>query len=320
MTSEITQAHRPASQTRAVNGTMELRQVPPSELDLSLGRLRQISAGAVRQKSESLRDKGQLSPLVAADHDDRLILVDGFARLRAALHLGWATILVAVVRLSGAQMKAQIYLRNRERGLLFFEECRLVRELVEVEKLNQVEIGDILERHKSWVCRRLFLCRSLSPQLIEDAELGLLSGGSLRRLALLPPRNQEELVTVARRDALTSHETVALLELWRRASDPEVRRYLLEHPRDALERARGEEREPAPDDLHLGKDGKYLLESLVILSQVSLRIQSRLRARAPPPSADGMADLKRARARAEGECRRALEAVEQWLAGMGGDR
>jgi ParB-like chromosome segregation protein Spo0J len=297
---------------------MELRQVPPSELDLSLGRLRQISAGAVRQKSESLRDKGQLSPLVAADHDDRLILVDGFARLRAALHLGWARVLVAVVRLSGAQMKAQIYLRNRKRGLLFFEECRLVRELAEVEKLNQVEIGDILERHKSWVCRRLFLCRSLSPQLIEDAELGLLGEGSLRRLALLPPRNQEELVTVARRDTLASHEIVALLELWRRASDPEVRRYLLEHPRDALERAQGQERET--DDPHLGKDGKCLLESLVILSQVSLRIQNRLRARAARPSAEGMADLQRARARAEGECRRALEAVEQWLAGIGGDR
>ena len=47
---------------------MELRHVDPSVLDLSLGRLRQLPKAAVRAKEASLRAKGQLSPLVAAEH------------------------------------------------------------------------------------------------------------------------------------------------------------------------------------------------------------------------------------------------------------
>jgi len=77
-----------------------------------------VPAGAVREKVESLKSKGQLSPLVAAEQDGVLVLVDGFVRHLAATHLGLETLLVEVVQLSPVQMKVQLYLRNRERGLL----------------------------------------------------------------------------------------------------------------------------------------------------------------------------------------------------------
>ena len=138
---------------------MLLRREEPVALDLSLGRLRQLPEPVVRRMVESLRSKGQLTPLAVAEHEGRLMLVDGFVRHLAAVRLGLETVLVEVMQLSPVQMKAQVYLRNRERGLLLIEECRLVRELVEVDRLNQVEVGDLLERHKSWVCRRLSLSR-----------------------------------------------------------------------------------------------------------------------------------------------------------------
>lgn len=95
---------------------MELRSVEPSALDLSLGRLRQLPEAAVRAKEASLRAKGQLSPLVAAEHEGLLMLIDGFVRHLAAVRLGLDHVLVEVVRLSAVQMKAQVYLRYRERG------------------------------------------------------------------------------------------------------------------------------------------------------------------------------------------------------------
>jgi ParB-like chromosome segregation protein Spo0J len=295
---------------------VELRRVKPTELDLSLGRLRQVPEGAVREKLESLRSKGQLSPLVAAEQAGVLVLIDGFARHLAAVRLGLESVLVEVVQLSPVQMKAQVYLRNRERGFQLLEECRLVRELAEAEGQSQVEIGELLERHKSWVCRRLSLMRSLSPSLVEDLSLGLLGPGSLRQLALLQPRNQEELVAVSKREGLGPRDTATLVDLWRRAPDPESRRYLIDHPQDAIRRARGKPDEPV--DPRLGQAGRQALEGMTALRQTSLRLLRRLRDGLGDLPPEGVAVLAEARRRAAEDSRSALEAVEGWLSKQGG--
>lgn len=295
---------------------MELRRVAPSALDLSLSRLRQLPQGAVRRTEESLRSKGQLSPLVAASVEGRLVLVDGFLRQLAAVRLGLESVLVEVVELSPTQMKAQVYLRNRERGLRLIEECRLVRELVEVDRLSQVEVGDVLERHKSWVCRRLSLSREVSAHLLEDVSLGLLGEGSLRKLAQLPARNQEELWAVCQRDGLGSKEVRALAELWLRAPDPESRRYLLEHPREALRLARGAE--PSSEDPRLGKAGRDLLGSLLTLRRIALRVTSRVGEGLGELPPEALARLEKVTERADADCRTALDAVAARLRAAGG--
>jgi ParB-like chromosome segregation protein Spo0J len=294
---------------------MVFREVSPGELDLSLGRLRQFPEAAVREKAASLRSKGQLTPVVAAEQGGLLVLVDGFVRHLAAVRLGLPTLLVEVIQVSPVQMKAQVYLRNRDRGLMLLEECRLVVELSDQDGLSQVEIGDALERHKSWVCRRLGLYRSLSPHLLADASVGLIEGGSLRRLAQLPARNQEELVAVARRDGLSSRETSVLVDLWRRATDGEARRYVMEHPLEAIRRVRaGRER---PVDARLGKAGCELLESLLVVRQASLRMQRRLRDGLGELPTEGMTVLAAARDRAEDDCATALREVRGWLSRAG---
>jgi hypothetical protein len=59
---------------------------------------------------------------VAAEHEGKLVLVDGFARQRAAVRLGLETLLV--LELTPVQMKAQLCLRNRERGMRLLERRR----------------------------------------------------------------------------------------------------------------------------------------------------------------------------------------------------
>lgn len=173
---------------------MERRRIALDELDLTLGRLRRLPEGEVSRMVASLGSKGQLSAVVAARQGEALVLVDGFVRVLAARRLGLSELWVEVIEVTTAQMKAQVYLRNRERGLLLLEECRLVHELNRADGLGQVEIGELLERHKSWVCRRLGLYRALSPHLRDDGSLHRLGSGSIRQLALLPHRNQEEVV------------------------------------------------------------------------------------------------------------------------------
>jgi hypothetical protein len=175
---------------------------------------------------------------VAAEHEGQLVLIDGFARQAAAVRMGLGTMAVEVVELTAVQMKAQLYLRNRERASNLVDECRLVRKLCESDGLNQVEVSALLERHKSWVNRRLALCRALSPRLLSEGAVAELGSGSIRRLALLLVCNQEELVAVSRREQLREQDTALLINLWRRAPDRKARQYLLEQPRCAIELAR----------------------------------------------------------------------------------
>ncbi len=290
---------------------MELRRVSPSELDLTLGRLRQLPEAAVRSKEASFRTKGQLSPLVAAERDGVLMLIDGFVRHLAAVRLGLPSLLVEVVELSEVQMKAQLYLRNRERGLQLFEECQLVRELCEVDGLSQVEVSELLERHKSWVCRRLSLIRQVSRHLVEDLSLGLLSQGALRKLALLPARNQEELWAAARSNSLSQRDTAALVELFRRAPDPQARRYVLEQPEEALRCSRATPE--AALDPRLGPAGRELAKELRVLRQLSVRLGLRLSPGELSLSPEGLSLLTEAKERAEQDFGAAMSRVTALL-------
>jgi ubiquinone biosynthesis protein UbiJ len=296
---------------------MELRYVAPQALDLTLGRLRQLPEGAVRAKLKSFRSKGQLSPLVAAEQEGVLVLVDGFVRQQAAVRLGLSRVLVEVVELSLVQMKVQMYLRNRERGLQLVEECRLVQELTSVDGLSQVEVGELLERHKSWVCRRLGLWKAVSPRLWQDVSVGLLGAGSLRRLAQLPVCNQEELVCVSKRDGLSRAETVGLIALWQRAVDGAGRQYLLDYPREALRRVRQKAKDGV--DPRLGTAGQELQKGLILLSQVSLRLQRRMNRGIGEMASEGHKELRGRWKQASQQSRHALAKVERWLGPEGED-
>ena len=293
---------------------MPIRHVDPEMLDLSLGRLRQIPEPAIKAMEASLRTKGQLSALVAAGlPDGTLVLVDGFARQLAARRLGLPSVAVEVLELSPVQMKVQLYLRNRERGLQLLEECRLVRELVEVDHLTQVEVADLLERHKTWVCRRLALIVGLSPHVVEEAELGRLLPGTLRKLALLPARNQDDLWTAAQRAELDPRDVERLVDLWRHAPEAEARRFLLEQPAEALRIARGESE--ALVDARLGKAGEEVRSVLETLRRASLRLARRVRDGVGPLPPEGTALLAEAQKTTSTEVELALAALAAWLRG-----
>lgn len=290
---------------------MHLRQVDPKTLCLTLRRLRQVPESRVRDKLESLRSKGQVSPLAVSEQEGQLVLVDGFARQAAAVRLGMTSVTVEVVSLTAVQMKAQMYLRNRERGLALIEECRLVRELCDSDGLSQVEVAEMLERHKSWVCRRLSLWKGLSPRLLSDGALDELEAGSVRKLSLLPACNQEQLVAVSRRDGLGPRDTTTLVELWRKAPDQEARQYLLEHPQSAVELARASSREMA--DPRLGQKASELYQSLVVMRQAALRAIRRARGGIEELPAEGAALLRGAVELIERDCPWAAREVRRLM-------
>jgi ParB/RepB/Spo0J family partition protein len=208
--------------------------IAPDQLDLRLRHLHTPSDGSIRRMAQSLKQRGQLSPLIAADDGQRLIVADGFKRQSAAASIGLDSLMVMAVNTDALQTKALMYLVNRQKGFSLIDEAILIRELVEIDGLKQVEVADLMERHKSWVSRRLNMIRSLAPEIISDLQLNLLPPGSALSLARLPLCNQADVAVTIQTHQLHPQQIHRLVDLWCKAKAPDYKQFLLQFPKEAL--------------------------------------------------------------------------------------
>ena len=224
----------------------------------------------------SLRRWGQLSPVVACVRGEDLELLDGFKRLAAARQVvGQTSLSVRVVELDEPMAKAAILGLNRgQRAARELEEAWIVQALVRDDGLTQVEAGHLLGRHKSWVCRRLALLERLSPSVTEDLRLGLLGPALARQLVRLPAGNQDGVLALTRREALTAQEVSGVIDLLQGAS-AEQAAFVLTQPREALRRAQGVP--TALRDPRLSRAGNWLAKHLTQAVEVLTRLEQWLR-------------------------------------------
>jgi ParB-like chromosome segregation protein Spo0J len=117
------------------------------------------------------------------------------------------------------------------------EEAWLIHALVRDDGLSQLEVAQLLGRHKSWVCRRLALLEKLEKNVRMDLQLGLLSPTAARCFTQLPRGNQSELLETVRRESLTTSEVRDVMRLFLAASTREQKEFVLEKPREALRQA-----------------------------------------------------------------------------------
>jgi ParB-like chromosome segregation protein Spo0J len=262
----------------------EARPLSVAALGERYRRYRLADPGAEAAMAWSLRSYGQASPVTACWRDGRAELLDGFKRRIAATQVGWSTLSVRVVEVDERLAKAAIYGLNsvgRRPGEL--EEAWLVQALVREDGLTQVEAAGLLNKHKSWVCRRLALLERLGVEAQAELRLGLLSPGLARQLTRLPTGNQAVILAAARRDALTMAEVQGVIDLLRTAT-PEQEALLLQEPRTALLQAEGV---PGPvHDPRLSPAGNRLARQLGHLLDLLSRLENWQRH-------PGLAELKR---------------------------
>jgi len=157
--------------------------------------------------ARSLRQYGQLSPVVVCLREGRPELLDGFKRHRAAALLPWSTLSARVVAADAAQAKAAMYGLNRTGTRpQSLEEAWIVQALVREDGLTQVQAAELLGQHQSWVCRRLALLERLADEVKAELRLGLLAPSLARQLTRLPMGNQVAVLASVRREALTALE------------------------------------------------------------------------------------------------------------------
>lgn len=219
----------------------EIRSVPLERLDERFRRYRLVDPSAERAVRRSLERYGQLAPAVVWEQEEGLVLIDGFKRLQAARTLhGLRSLSVRRLEVDAAGAKAAIYALNRtSRRPQELEEAWIVHSLVREDGLSQVDAGQLLGRHKSWVNRRLAMWERLAEEAKQELRLGLLSPSQARQLARLPAGNQAEALAAAREASLTAVELGGVVDLLLASSTREQKAGVLTDPRRALRQAQG---------------------------------------------------------------------------------
>ncbi|MGZ5195827.1 MAG: ParB/RepB/Spo0J family partition protein [Ramlibacter sp.] len=253
-----------------------VRPVSLAELGQNYRRYRLADPAAEEAMAGSLRRWGQLSPVVACGHGQALELLDGFKRWGAAQQVaGWATLSVRVIAVDERTAKAAILGLNRgQRPVRELEEAWIVQALVRDDGLTQVEAAHLLGQHKSWVCRRLALLERLSLEVKEDLRLGLLGPALARQLVRLPAGNQQAVLALTRRAALTAQEVGGVIDLLDGASEDQAA-FVLAQPREALAQARGVP--TALRDPRLSRAGNWLAKQLTPVLEGLTRMENWLR-------------------------------------------
>ncbi len=137
--------------------------------------------------------------------------------------------------------------------------------------MSQVEVAELLGRHKSWVCRRLALIERLGPKARDELRVGLLSPTAARQIVRLPEGNQAEVLETIRREALSGAELAGVVDLWLGCAERQQQQYLLRHPREALSQAN--RTLPAVHDPRLSEDGNRVWKRVGLLLDVLGRME-----------------------------------------------
>jgi len=186
-------------------------EIPLSEIGESYGRLRLIHPQADARMVDSLRQLGQVFPVVVTE---RYELIDGFKRVRALRRLGVERVKARVLNLGVHALKAAMMDLNWSRGSISdLEEGLVVQSLCREDGLSQVEVAVLLGRHKSWVCRRLSLMERLGDEALEHIRLGLIPTSIGRELARLPRGNQPAALRTILKYRFCSRESAHLISL-----------------------------------------------------------------------------------------------------------
>ena len=262
---------------------MLLKTVKLSSLDSRYSALRLTDPTAFRRLRESVQQEGMHTPVLVSEgvEEGKLVLVDGFKRVRIAQECGETEVLARVEVLDGASAHAAVLARNRPgRGVTDLEEAWVVRSLHRGHRLPQKKIAALLGRHKSWVCRRLRLVEGLEEDLQEEIRLGLLSSSMARELTRLPRGNQHPAAQSISEHGLSTRQAARLVTKVLESADPEARRALLEDPLKYVAVEQHEDPGPVRDP-RLSESGNALRDCLLAVQGKLYRLVQLCRTHAP---------------------------------------
>lgn len=248
------------------------RMIEIATLGERLSALRLCEADALTTMRRSLEQHGQLSALTLFTESGGIEIIDGFKRVRAARALGWTTLLARTDDVGSVEAKLRLRELHDRRGLTELEEAWLVRSLYREDRLPQPEIARRMNRHKSWVWRRLMLVEALDPLVQTDVRLGLIAARSAIAVSRLPRGNQPAASAVVIRRGLTVRQTEALVDEVLQ-HDPGAREALLVRRLDGPAIGRPPGPRPAR---RTRSDADWMSLDILRVREIAARLEARL--------------------------------------------
>ncbi len=142
--------------------------------------------------SESIREQGIIQPLIVRANGDKLELIAGERRWRAAQAAGLKTVPVIVRKVSDHEVLEMALVENLQRADLNpIEEAEGYALLGDKYQLTQEEIAKRVGKSRAAVANALRL-RSLSPDVLGLVKQNRLSVGHAKVLLSLPAGSQQE--------------------------------------------------------------------------------------------------------------------------------
>jgi len=254
-------------------------EVELDRLDLRYATLRVRSPERDRRLLASLSDIGQLAPIVVVPADegaDRLVLVDGYKRVRALHRL--RRDVARAIQWELSEVDALLLRRSLSMGggETSLEQAWLLEELRLRFGLTLADLARRFDRSASWVSRRLGLVREL-PSAAQDLvrEGKIVAHAAAKHLVPLARANSEHCERLAKNIAphrLSSREVGELYSAWRDAA-PAARLRIVDAPQLYLQ-TRAELSRRSPE---VRGSRTALLDDLSAIAAISRRAWRRVR-------------------------------------------
>lgn len=255
-----------------------------SALGARLRGLRLSRPKATERMSRSLEQHGQICSVTAFVDSGELQILDGFKRLRAAQGLGWPRLRTHVLEVDEVSATMIVRICHEQHPLTELEEAWIVQCLCRTHGLSQGAVGKMMQRHKSWVYRRLRLAEGLDTCVQTDVRLGLLPARSALALAALPRGNQRAVAEVVMQRGMTTRQAERLVRRWK-TLDEAGRQALLLAPDEPVGSSAAHA--PRPRSAH-----EYLMVDIARTMQAGVKLEVRLLDL--PIQSEGTAVAKRA--------------------------
>ncbi len=222
--------------------------------------MRIMNMTRILQVEKSMRQHGQLQPVVARVHEGGYQLIDGFKRLYAAEDLMMETLECHVLEIDLAQAKVLLLSYNRlHQSMEAWEEALVLQDLQKTHSMDQRSLSKLTGYSRSWVSRRLALIGKMDEAVSSEIMMGALTSSHARALIKLPRGNQGDVARAITSFALSSRQSDKLVEAFLKASDENRQRYILSHPEQVLRQDLSLSEEE-PYDVRLSTYGNDLMQ------------------------------------------------------------
>ena len=143
------------------------KSVEISSIDLCYERCRVRSRASEKALLSSIAEQGIRDPLLAIVSDDKVVLLDGFKRLRCAKKLSIASVPIRALSNDAALGIIALMRLSNARSLTLLEQAAMIDELRRGHNMSPKDIALGLERSVSWVSMRQGILNTMSPLVRE---------------------------------------------------------------------------------------------------------------------------------------------------------